>query len=284
MNGSPVGFINGTANALDRFVVSGGLGTSQNAHIDDISLTSGGLNPALFFDDFESYAEDAGVTTAGPWAFTGGTAAARTARGDSSGTPFGGNNQYLEMDDANTSDSIRMQSPNFTEVAGAVSTFSFDFYEETNGGPNSLIAGYATNGDDLNGAGRRQVVRLSNGTISTVTVGDDNTYDLDTAYTLYMIFNDSGSSFDYEGGTINASEAHVWIEELDSGNFVFVGTSSAENAADTAYRVGFRTFTSNIQSMLVDNVELSLGAVAVPEPTSLALLGLGGLLIARRRR
>ena len=107
INGSPVAFMNGTANAIDRFVVSGSgqvNGNQLTACVDDINLDAGAVSAALFFDDFETYAANASNITAGPWTTAAGSGATRTVRDDGTATPFGSNNQYLEMDDANTSD------------------------------------------------------------------------------------------------------------------------------------------------------------------------------------
>lgn len=286
LNSTPIAFYNNTTNALDRFVAFGGLGGSNDARVDDININSGALAPALFFDDFESVAAGSNISNAGPWGSTSATAGLWTVENESVATPFGSPNQFGNLADSSASASVRIQSPNITEAVGAVTTYSFDFYEPTGGGDSNLILGYSNNNDDLNGSGSRQIINLNNGTISGLSSADDNTYDLDTAYTLYMIFNDSGSELIYDGGTLADGEAHIWLEELDSGVFVFAGTSSEQNTSTvaTSYRVGFRSFSSFIQTVQVDNVELSLGAAAVPEPTSLALLGLGGLLLARRRR
>jgi len=294
INTSPVAFINGTANALDRFVVSGGLGAQQKANVDDINLDAGDIsttavysNTRLFFDDFENYSANTDIDTSGRWGTANATAGFWTVEDESTATPFGaGPNQFGNLNDSSASASIRLQSPSLTEAVNAVTTFSFDFSEPTGGGDSNLIVGYSTNGDDLNGTGSRQTINLNNGTITGLASVASDTYDLDTAYTLYMIYNDSGSDVNYDGGTITNGDAHIWIEELDSGNFIFVGTSSEQNPGTvaTSYRVGFRSFSTFVQAVQIDNVELTLGAAAVPEPASLALLGLGGLLLTRRRR
>ena len=287
VNGAPVPFINATGNILDRFVVSGGLGTTRNAAIDDIGIQSGAVTAALLFDDFEPYTVNANVPTSGMWGFIGGTGNTNKTRNQSTATPFGGPNQYAELIDDEGfggGEGIRIMSDQVSAGVGAVTTFSFDFYEPTGGGASVIRAGYSVD-DDLNSGENRNFFTLDDGTLGGVSGGDDNSYNLDTAYTVYMIFNDTGSSLVYEGGTIAAGEAHVWLEELDSGNFVFAGTSSTSANNGASYRVGFRTFSTEAQSLLVDNVALDAGVgVTIPEPTSLALLGLGGLLLSRRRR
>ena len=47
---------------------------------------------------------------------------------DNGTNPFGSPNQYLDWNDnTNASSSVRLQCGNFAELAGAVSTFAFDF-------------------------------------------------------------------------------------------------------------------------------------------------------------
>lgn len=59
--------------------------------------------------------------------------------------------------------------------------------------------------------------------------------------------------------------------------------SSAGSTDLTFSRIGFAAF-GGAQAIIYDEFELGTTLASVPEPGSLALLGLGGLLIARRRR
>ncbi|BCX47751.1 hypothetical protein HAHE_16590 [Haloferula helveola] len=230
---------------------------------------SSSAHAALFSEDFESYTPDAGLDTSGPWnqVAPGAGTATLFVRDDLTATPFGASNQYLEYDDndATSGGSVRVQSPNFAEASGAVTTFVFDFYEPSAVSGGSLIVGYANEDADLNGAGQRLAVNLNDGAVtglSTVAAAGSDTYSLDTAYRLYVIFNDTGSSVSYTGGSVAAGVADLWLEEI-GGSLTYVGTKDASNSQTAAYRVGFRSFSSTIQQALFDNVFLYQG-VALP--------------------
>lgn len=241
----------------------------------------------LLTDDFESYDVGKAVPTSGMWSIgdpSGSPLTTNTVRDESTATPFGTPNRYVELIDDGPAEGIQLLSHSVSEAVGAVTTFSFDFVETAGGGDSPILVGYSI-GNQLNTDNARNVVVLDDGTVGWLSsVGDDNTYQLDTAYTLYMIFNDTSSGVDYEGGTIDAGTAHIWLQELDSGNLAFAGVSSDVDAnTGSSYRVGFNTWASLLQTLLVDNAAWDAGIV-IPEPSSLALLGLGGLLCSRRRR
>jgi len=259
-----------------------------------IASIIGGLSlPAqgaiLFSDDFESYSANSNIGTT-IWTETTGRASYMTVRNETTATPFGTPNQYAQLADTGggNGDFIRLMSPQLGGTYNAVSTLQFDFYEPTGGGNSVMRFGYA--GDDgnrldLNSGGGRNVATLNNGTIAGVTGGVSTTYSMDTAYTIYMIFNDTASTVSYIGGSIAAFTAHVWFEQLGSGALIFAGSSTAANSQDTdGYAIGFRTFNAELQEVWVDNVVVFEGAAAIPEPTTALLGGLGMLALLRRRR
>lgn len=236
----------------------------------------------LFADDFESDTANSSLGTSNWGTVTAGSGFV-TVRDETTATPFGDPNQYLRMSADTGSSQIQVLSPYFTAASGAVTTLSFDFYEPSAGGNNDAMHfGYAF--ADLNAGGSRLRLQFNNGVISGVSGGTSTSYNMDAAYTIHLVFNDTASAINYTGGTVAANTAHVWFETLGSGSFVFAGNAAALNSSgEDSYAIGFRTFNTNRQEVWVDNVSLVEGAAAIPEP-SVGLLGLGALLFAMRRR
>jgi len=238
----------------------------------------------LFGDDFESYEPDTVLDESGPWDDVS-PFPSFLVRDENTAMPFGTPNRYFEYNDPSNTSSVKVFSPDTAAASGALTTLSFDFYEPTSAAANGgFLFGYANQSADLNGAGSRVRLGLDDGTISGLSNTVANTYNLDTSYRMSVIFNDTAGSIDYDGGTIASGVADVWIQPLDGGAPVYVGDRAATNSQTASYRVGFRTFSSTIQEVLVDNVSLDEGAAVIPEPAFGTLLGLAGLLVLRRRR
>jgi len=247
-----------------------------------VALAAPAQGAPIISDGFESYTVGVNVPTSGsPWAETRGR---ETVRDETTATPFGSTNQYVEISDTVTGNFARLQTSDQTAASAAMTTFSFDLYEPSSGGGDSIQFGYALQGDQLNTGGSRVRFSLDDGTVGSVA-GGSNTYSLDTAYRVYVIFNDTASSQTYQGQTIAAQEADVWLQQSGSAAPVYAGSAVATNTQTASYRVGFRTFNGTLQEIWIDNVSLDTGAaITIPEPASLALMGLGSLLIASRRR
>lgn len=235
----------------------------------------------VFSDDFES--DTVGNEPAG-WDSVSGT---NNITVQSSSTAFGASNQYLNFNDVATGGlSLFKQT---TDIDGVVSTFSFDFYEPDAAGDASISVGYATASGDINGSAAMRV-SLDNGTItfsSGQVVAGTKTYSEDTAYRFYFIVNDSAVSTAYTspgGGseTLAGGEFDLYFQELSSSTFTYAGTGSID-VGDSLGRLGFRTFSTGDQVVLLDNVEVVTGVV-IPEPASLVLIGMGGAFLFPVRR
>lgn len=244
------------------------------------------LAPAatLLSDDFESVT--VGTVPSTGWAFATDTTAANVRVQDQTvSAAFGDPNRFVRFIDSNTTATARFQTGSYPAAANTVTTFSFDFFEPSTGGDNALGVGYAINGNDLTSGNLRVRVSLNNGVIGGLATTSNASYAVATAYRLFMVFNDSGAPVDYQGGTIAAGVADVWLRD-SAGGVQFVGTVNPTNTgtAETGYSVGFRTFGTDIQTMYLDNVLFETGAAAIPEPSAVLLAGMGALALLRRRR
>lgn len=244
----------------------------------------------LLSDDFESYTAGNQLGTNATWATVANNTANSTKfiRDEGTATPFGSPNQYLELRDtgSNTTPAeyLRIQTTTQTAASAELTTIQFDFFEPT-GGSNNLGFGLAMTNNDLNTGGSRIRLTLNNGTIGgTGFTASSNSYSLNTAYTMYVVFNDTASAVSYDGGTVAAFTADVWFQSLSGGGLVFAGSADAQNNQTASYSFVFRTFNADQQSMNVDNFSWYEGAAAIPEPSSALMGGLGLFFLLRRRR
>lgn len=245
----------------------------------------------LLSDNFETYSAGNQLGTSGtPWTRTDNKTAKSTmfVRDDGTAAPFGASNQYLELVDTGTVTSpgeyLRIQSGTYTQASNALTTLQFDFFEPIGGGSNFGF-GFAMTNNDLNTAGSRLRLTLNDGTIGgSGFTAANNSYSLNTAYTIYVIFNDTVSGTVYDGGTVAAGTADVWFSLLGGGSMTFAGSAAVQNSQAASYSVAFRTFNGDVQDMHIDNVSLFEGAAVVPEPSTGCIALLGSLLLLGRRR
>jgi len=105
--------------------------------------------------------------------------------------------------------------------------------------------------------------------LNNENAGDNYTVTSAGWYTLQTVYNDEAGSLSVDFNLIDASD-----------NTVYSVTRTTTDSIDTTVggnRYGWLTY-NNIDGLAIDNTAV------IPEPTSIALLGLGGLLVARRRR
>lgn len=237
--------------------------TTLSALLTTVTLATS-AHGQLFSDNLESYSNNSALptTSSSPWEAA--TATRILVRNDATATPFGSSNKYCDFnDDASTGSNI-LRSKSFPGASGTVTTFSFDFFEPSNTGNSSVAVGYSQEGQELLSATRRVAVNLNNGTIGGLSTTASNTYSLDTPNRFFFIFNDTSAPATYPGGTIAAESAHIWVQPF-GGTLTFAGTRLVDKAQTASYQVGFRTFSSSLQQILLDNLKLESGA-ALPAP------------------
>jgi trimeric autotransporter adhesin len=97
--------------------------------------------------------------------------------------------------------------------------------------------------------------------------------------------------------SINPANANLTVGAGNEFQWVFDATTSAQNGSLVTLGSGFDTLSSAVTfrfygwnaegdggTFSIDNVNFSGAVVAVPEPTALAILGLGGMALLLRRR
>lgn len=110
-----------------------------------------------------------------------------------------------------------------------------------------------------------------------VDVGVGTSLTLNTNYSLAVIANGSSVSLPYTGGTLAANTMDIYL----NGNLVDDDAPVTTNGLSAN---GFRMYQVSLGNFEVDNIQLFNSAVAVPEPSTMALGGVGLVLAAAAAR
>ncbi len=138
-----------------------------------------------------------------------------------------------------------------------------------------VAVGTAVNGATGGGTSIRRAVRFDNGTVTDLG-------SLGRTFSEAKDINDAGTIVGFTTNISGSPQAAFVFEDgvmIDLNTLIPAGSgwtlTSAEGINDNGDIAGFGTFGGNTRAFLL---------TPIPEPTSMALLGLGGLAMLRRRR
>jgi hypothetical protein len=236
----------------------------------------------IFFDDFEGNTfpvfDPPPMPVAGndipqndqPW---GVNTSGIPAKWGSSNNPFPMGSFYAYLNDHTNGGGLGTRflaadddtDPNgiWSQITGQVTTFSFDFWEPIDVLGDDIGDGFSvgySNADDMNSSERSFRALLNNGQlVADNAIGASPvTYALEEVHRVFMVANDSASPVSNyrDGRTLGSLQADVWIS-LSGADPIFAFTLNQSNPNPQS--AGFRSFTGEIQELLIDNVGIFAG-------------------------
>gem|GEM_PF-5225056 len=251
----------------------------------------------IFEDDFESYTAGQVIDTT-KWSLVlSGADNVNTVHVEQdTGNLFGKGtgNQYVDLLDNSTNpggQSIYLTKTGLsTELASGIVTLNMNIIEPEgtpplSGNDGRILVGI---GDGTMAGTDRANLPNWNETSAGVSTYGTVPVTRDTLYNVNIVFNNSGSSIQYNSPsglqTLDATSADIWIDGvLQAENILQDRSWDGGIAVDS---VGFRSFSGSAQRLLVDDYRVYDEALVIPEPSTLMLVGvaLTSLFVFRRKR
>lgn len=195
----------------------------------------------------------------------------------------GTSNRYVDLWDNSTNpggQSIYLTVGGLSgSLASGVATLNMNIIEPAGVSSGRILIGIGEG--TMAGTDRANNINYNEGNYGGETLATD------TLYNLNVVFNNSASSIQYNSTiglqTLDAESADIWVDgSLVQSNVTQDRTWDGGVAIDA---VGFRSFSGDIQRLLVDDFSVYSDARVVPEPASAPLLiGLVASVFALRRR
>ena len=201
---------------------------------------------------------------------------------------FGADNTFVRQETNGDNFSAVGVNDDYGSLDNGLLSFNFHFSEPTAAGQDTEARFYIGG----NTGDRPVWLNFNNGTISPEGDAATASYLLDASYAIDVVANESGSTVTYNGSETVANESYDVYLTTSSGSttqiFDDVAFQELGVNIDSFYFVvadGNQTFSHDSITITDDEaVILGYANVVVPEPASLALVGLGSLLICSRRR